>query len=217
MSHKSRPQTRPGKARPDIVWLPHLDVAVGQTLAVLDFLYICDKAPIPERGFSVAESPLRPAAAVPRGRRKLPLSISHNRVGLPDSHRRKRKSAWPAVSRARRQVLREGRSERAGSRSLLVLASGGDFGVNQDARVALSSAVRAQEPLCLNGTLCVSRIRFGERVPGRTGDRTCSDPTGQPGMRLRWVGVRLQVCAGPWCWRKNRIISAEELGPCASV
>ena len=24
MSHKTRPQTRPGKARPDIAWLPHL-------------------------------------------------------------------------------------------------------------------------------------------------------------------------------------------------
>ena len=61
--------------------------AVAQTLEVLDFLYICDKAPIPERGFSVAESPLRPAEAVPRGRRKPPLSISYNRVGLCDSHR----------------------------------------------------------------------------------------------------------------------------------
>ena len=81
----------------------------------------------------------------------------------------------------------------------------------------MRSPVHAQEPLCLNGTLCVSRIRFGERVPGRTGDRTCSDPTGQPGMRLRWVGVRLQAMRGALGWRKNRIISAEELGPCASV
>jgi hypothetical protein len=45
-------------------------------------LCICDKAPIPERGFSVAESPLRPADAVPRGRQKLPLSIPYNGFGV---------------------------------------------------------------------------------------------------------------------------------------
>ena len=38
-------------------------------------LCVCDKAPISERVFSLAESPLRPSEAVPRGRRKPSLSI----------------------------------------------------------------------------------------------------------------------------------------------
>ena len=84
--------------------------------------------------------------------------------------RRERQRRRARSRRPRLPQLGQGRSERSGSRSLLVLSNCGDFGVNQDTRVALSSPVRAQEPLCPYGTLCVSRVRFGERVPGRTGD-----------------------------------------------
>jgi hypothetical protein len=102
-------------------------------------------------------------------------------------------------------------------KALLVLASGGDFGVNQDTRVVLTSPVHAREPLCPNGMVCVPRIRFAERVVGRTvigllhtraADRACGCDASVLGFGL---------CAWPWCWRKNRIISAEELGPCESV
>jgi hypothetical protein len=50
---------------------------------------------------------------------------------------------------------------------LLALASGGDFGVNQDTRVAMGSGVHSQAFSCLNGMLCVSRMRFAERASGR--------------------------------------------------
>jgi hypothetical protein len=100
---------------------------------------------------------------------------------------------------------------------LLVLASGGDFGVNQDTRVALSSPVHAQEPLCLNGTLGCRESGLASAFPagpviGLVQTRPANRACGCGGLAC---GFRL--CAGPWCWRKNRIISAEELGPCASV
>src|SRR5665811_1580904 len=56
---------------------------------------------------------------------------------------RKQKRRGLARTVPRGLLVREGRSERAGSRSLLVLATGGDFGVNQDARVSMSSPVHA--------------------------------------------------------------------------
>jgi hypothetical protein len=48
-------------------------------------LCVCDKAPISERVFSLAERPLRPPDAVSRRQRKLLLSISYNRFGWRDS------------------------------------------------------------------------------------------------------------------------------------
>ena len=60
---------------------------VAQTIGVLDFLCVRDKAPILERVYSLADSPLRPPEVVPRGRRQLSLSISYNRFGLCDNLR----------------------------------------------------------------------------------------------------------------------------------
>ena len=62
-------------------------VAVGQTMAGVDFLCVGDKVTILDRIISVAEEPLWPAERLSRGRRKWRLSNPYNSLGLSDSHR----------------------------------------------------------------------------------------------------------------------------------
>jgi len=113
--------------------LPLSMVAVGQTMAGVDFLCVGDKVAILDRIISVAEESLWPAERLSRGRRKWRLSNPYNGLGLSDSHhaRRQRNSpldrprrcdcfrdsgrgGWAiAMARGRRKMRMEGESATA--------------------------------------------------------------------------------------------------------
>jgi len=89
-------------------------VAVGQTMAGVDFLCVGDKVAILDRIVSVAEESLWPAERLSRGRRKWRLSNPYNGLGLSDSHGDKRDArerrlatclrSRAGISRSRRRV-----------------------------------------------------------------------------------------------------------------
>lgn len=63
-------------------------------------------------------------------------------------------------------------------------------------RVALSSPLHLQELSCLNGTLCVARIRLAERVSTSTVDRSSSLPSGNRACGCGALARCFRLCAG---------------------